>query len=81
MNYRVSRPQLSDCPPTSADATTGKPFFEKLVKKTELAELTGYSVSFIDKMMRKGLPKVKVGRSVRFQFSDVVAWLKRRSTS
>lgn len=54
--------------------------FEKLVKKGQLAEITGFSESYISKLMTQGLPAIKSGRAVRFRVSKVMAWLEKRST-
>ena len=55
-------------------------FFDNtLLNKPQLAERTGYSVSFIDKQMRRGLPCIRIGRTVRFEYEKVLDWLHKRS--
>lgn len=53
--------------------------FENFITKDELAKRLGVSIGLIDKLMPRGLPCLKIGRSVRYRYSDVVAWLHRRS--
>ena len=58
--------------------TSSGQFFEKLVDKKQLAELIGMSPQYIDKQMSLGrIPYFKIGRSVRFKVSEVMAWLER----
>lgn len=52
--------------------------FEKIISKQQLAEVLSLSVSMIDKLMQQGLPHFKIGKSVRFRVSGVVAFLERR---
>ena len=54
-------------------------FFENYISKHELAQRLGISVSLVNKLMTDGLPCLKIGRSVRYRFSDVTSWLHRRS--
>lgn len=52
-----------------------------LLTKRELSCLLKYSVSYINKLMRYGkIPFLKVGKSVRFILSEVVAALKKGSS-
>jgi len=55
---------------------------EELLTKEGLAEKLKFSVSYINKLMRLGKIKatIKTGKSVRFQYSEVLAALKREST-
>ena len=49
------------------------------VTYTELAERTGLSVSYLQKLVHwKQIPHVKVGRAVRFIPEEIAAWLKER---
>jgi excisionase family DNA binding protein len=60
-------------------ASHGSTIFENLVDKKQLAKLMSLSVSYIDKMMaQEGLPHFKIGRAVRYRFSEVTAFLERR---
>lgn len=52
---------------------------ERLLTKRSLAELIDVSVSFVNKLMKcEGLPHIKLGKSVRFRASEVMAFLKSR---
>lgn len=46
------------------------------VDKKALAKHLGVSISKIDRMITDGMPKLKVGYSVRFNPEDVVRWIK-----
>lgn len=53
---------------------------EDLLTKCELAEKLKFSVSNVDKLMKyRKIPTIKVGKSVRFKYSDVVAALQKGS--
>lgn len=57
--------------------------FEKPIWMTK-ADLAGHlqlSQSMISKLMTEGLPRRKIGRSVRFRLDLVEEWLSRRSYS
>ena len=61
--------------PTDLDRT-----LETLLTKKHLAERLALSPSYINFLMAKeGLPHFKIGRAVRFQVREVVAWLQKRS--
>lgn len=47
-----------------------------MLTKNELAEELKISVVTINRLLAKGLPKVKVGGQVRFIYEDVEKWLK-----
>ena len=49
-----------------------------MLKKKELAEKLNISVPMVDKLMREGMPRIKIGKSVRFELVEVVKWLKER---
>lgn len=49
-----------------------------MLKKKELADKLKISVPMVDKLMREGLPRIKIGKSVRFEYEEVVAWLKEK---
>ena len=54
--------------------------FESLLTKKQLAQRVALSPSFINRLMsEEGLPHLKIGRAVRFQVREVVAWLQKRS--
>ncbi len=53
--------------------------FEKLLTREQLADLLGVSPSFISKLMaNEGLPRVKLGKAVRFRIGEVAVWLQSR---
>jgi excisionase family DNA binding protein len=49
-----------------------------LINKQELADILNLSVSMINKLMKKGLPYIKIGKSVRFDEKSVLNWIKER---
>lgn len=50
-----------------------------VVTRSQLAQALAISESFISKLMlEEGLPYIKLGRSVRFDISEVTAWLQKR---
>lgn len=51
--------------------------FENLITKESLAEKLSISQSYVSKLMVKGMPRVNIGRAVRFRFSEVVAFIER----
>ncbi len=51
-----------------------------LLTKKILADKLKYSVSYINKLMRQcKIPYLKIGKSVRFKFGDVMAALEKES--
>ncbi|WP_338782456.1 helix-turn-helix domain-containing protein [Metabacillus sp. FJAT-52054] len=53
---------------------------EKLIDIKELCERMGVSERQIYKLQQEGLPKIKISHKVtRYDWEDVVAWLKKRS--
>jgi excisionase family DNA binding protein len=71
--------------PSSNKNVTQTPLFENqieenLITKKTLSEKLDLSVSYINKLLNKGyISGIGIGRSIRFQYSEVVAQLKRRS--
>lgn len=60
-------------------ANNAQLFFENLIDKKCLAEKLEVSESYINKLMKaEGLPYFKIGRTVRFNGSEVLAWLSQR---
>ena len=49
---------------------------ERLLLKPELAEYLHVTERTIENQEKKGLPSVRIGKSVRYDLSDVLAWLK-----
>lgn len=50
-----------------------------MLKKQELAEKLNISVPMVDKLMREGMPKIKIGKSVRFDYDEVLKWIKEKN--
>lgn len=50
----------------------------RLLNKSELAERLNVSISTISNMQNEGLPSVKLLTSVRFEYAEVLEWLKVR---
>ena len=46
------------------------------VDKRALAQYLGVSISKIDRMIVDGMPKLKIGYSVRFNPEEVVRWIQ-----
>ena len=53
-----------------------------LLKKKEVAERFGISVSSVNNYMRQGMPYYKIGsKLVRFNPEDVEKWLKEKANN
>jgi excisionase family DNA binding protein len=53
--------------------------FENLIDRKRLSEILNLSPSYISKLMADdGLPYLKVGRAVRYELSEVMAFLRER---
>lgn len=48
----------------------------KLITKKELAEIIGVSIRTIERYHHKGLPIIKIGRTVRYDLDEVSIWIK-----
>lgn len=51
---------------------------ESLISKKECAALLGVSVRTIERQMKKGMPAIHVGSRWRFDFAEVIKWLKEQ---
>ena len=49
-----------------------------MLNKEELAKELNISVPMVNKLMRQGMPRIKIGTAVRFELAEVVKWLKER---
>jgi len=49
-----------------------------MLNKKQIAEHYAVSVPTIDRLMKEGLPYVKVGKNVRFDLDEVKEWLKNK---
>lgn len=54
---------------------TGIDWSEPFVTKNELALHMGFSVRWVERKVREGMPHHRVGGRLRFQKSTAVAWL------
>ena len=56
---------------------------EEFFSEEDIAALTKKSIASIrrDRVLERGCPFVKIGRSVRYRASDVRAWLRRLPSS
>lgn len=54
------------------------PTVERLLTKTELADLLGVSTRQIDHLRADGMPTYRVGSSPRWRGSEAIAWLRER---
>lgn len=54
--------------------------FSKYVTENEIADLTSLSVQRLrnDRFQQKGIPYVKIGRSVRYNLEDVINFMESR---
>ena len=49
-----------------------------MLNKQELAKELNISVPMVNKLMRQGMPRIKIGTAVRFEYEEVVSWLKEK---
>lgn len=49
-----------------------------MLTKQQLAKQLNVSVSMIDKLMKKGMPYLKIGKAVRFDLEKVLVWIKEQ---
>ena len=54
---------------------------DKMLKRTELAELLKVHVNTIDRYVKKGMPYIKVAQAVRFEEEEVVKRLREKTES
>ena len=52
---------------------------EDILKIKELADYLKVSEQMIYKLMKQGMPKIKVGVNTRFNKKDVLKWLDERT--
>lgn len=53
-------------------------FSQRLLTKVELIDYLQISRSHMNRLIfERGLPHIKIGRSIRFRIDDVLAWLAR----
>ena len=51
---------------------------KRYLKETEVAEITGRALSTLrnDRSCRRGIPYIKIGRSVRYNNQDVIGFME-----
>lgn len=54
---------------------------EKLLNRDELARKLRVCKTTVDKLVKDGLPRIFVGRQPRFNYPDVLDWLKGQTTT
>ncbi|MDO4571658.1 MAG: helix-turn-helix domain-containing protein [Planctomycetia bacterium] len=53
---------------------------DAILTKKQVAEMLHCSPHFVDQLRKnKGLPYIKLGRSVRFRASDIQTWIEART--
>ena len=72
------RPEVDTQPNSPGGQTGPEVSAERLLSKKELAPRLNVAVRTVDSWMQRGLlPYLKIGRSVRFRWSDVMEGLER----
>jgi excisionase family DNA binding protein len=62
-----------------SEGNVGFEIFDKLVTKRDLARFLCVSEGLINKLVgERGLPHVKIGRTIRFSVKDVMSWLEQK---
>lgn len=51
---------------------------EPFITKQQLANHLGFSVSWVERRVKEGMPAHKVGSRLRFQRSQAIAWALER---
>jgi excisionase family DNA binding protein len=51
---------------------------EKMLTKQELCEWLQVSLPTVDRLMKQGMPHLKIGKAVRFEQEDVKKWLEEQ---
>ena len=49
-----------------------------MLNKKELAQKLSISVSMVNKLLTQGMPRINIGKSIRFEYEEVVKWIKER---
>jgi len=59
---------------------TNELFKKPYLNEKEVAELTGKAVSTLrnERFLRKGIPYLKIGRSIRYRFPDTINYMEAR---
>lgn len=68
-----------DSEPSIPNATIQPIIDRGLINKTQLSERLGISTRTISDLMTDGLPFVKFGKRVQFDYADVLTWAKQRN--
>lgn len=51
---------------------------DKMMTKQEVCEWLNISVPTIDRLMKQGMPHLKIGKAVRFEQAEVKRWLEEQ---
>ena len=53
---------------------------EKYITEKEVAEITGRALSTLrnERFLGKGIPYIKIGKSVRYKYEDVIEFMESR---
>lgn len=65
-------------PPATPD---GIDWSEPFVTKSELAAHMGFSIRWVERRVKEGMPHFRVGGRLRFQKSQALAWLMEQEAS
>ena len=49
-----------------------------MLTKPELSEWLKVSIPTVDRLMKQGMPYIKIGKAVRFEQEDVKKWLEEQ---
>ena len=47
-----------------------------MITKKDVAEFLSVSIPTVDRYMKKGLPYIKIGKTVRFEIQNVIDWAR-----
>jgi len=52
-----------------------------MLTKQELKDWLKVSIPTIDRLMKQGMPHIKIGKAVRFELDEVIKWLKEQQNN
>lgn len=50
-----------------------------MLTKKQLMEKLNISLPTVGKLMKQGMPYIKIGKAVRFDYDEVLKWIKERN--
>lgn len=78
-SFRLMGAAVGDRNSAQCDQSIFESRMERFLTKRQLADNLNISVGFVNKLVaEEGLPRLKLGKAVRFQESEVMAFLNRR---